>query len=299
MKQILEYIISLIPHIRKWRAVFLKHSYPGHFYSPIPDLDWINQRKEIVFKKEKIISGIAMNDNVQLEYVDRITTHINNFPFPKKKQSNYLFYNNNNYYTNSDAICLYGMLLFLKPNKVVEIGSGFSSSLMIDVNRIYFNSKIELVFIEPNPKRFLSVVGKNSNDFKLIENYIQNVDLELFRSLERYDILFIDSSHVSKTDSDLNFIIFEILPLLKTGVIIHFHDIFYPFEYPETWIQQRYAWNEAYILRSLLMYTTRFDIILMNTYLAEKYSDNIPKSLSVINKDGLNSGSIWLSVKVN
>jgi hypothetical protein len=84
--------------------------------------------------------------------------------------------------------------------------------------------------------------------------------MEIFCGLEENDILFIDSTHVTKINSDVNKIIFEILPKLQKGVLIHFHDIFWPFEYPQTWIREGMFWNEAYILRAFLEYNNSFEI---------------------------------------
>ncbi|MCZ8539210.1 hypothetical protein [Psychrobacillus psychrodurans] len=87
------------------------------------------------------------------------------------------------------------------------------------------------------------------------------------------DILFIDSYHVSKIGSDVNYIIFEILPKLKPGVRIHFHDIFYPFEYPEKWIFEGRFWNRAYLLRAFLQYNQDFIIDLWNNYLILEHKE--------------------------
>ncbi|NQS88701.1 hypothetical protein HQ584_02790 [Patescibacteria group bacterium] len=116
--------------------------------------------------------------------------------------------------------------------------------------------------------------------------------MESFKQLKENDILFIDTSHVSKTGSDVNYIFFDILPNLNSGVLIHFHDIFYPFEYPKKKILDGHAFNECYILRAFLQYNTRFKIILFNTFLEHYYEDwfrqNMP--LCLRNK----GGSIWL-----
>lgn len=295
VKSFFEKIIFIIPYIGKWRKVFLKHSTPGHFYSPIPDADFIENRKNIIFNANRSVKGIDFNENYQLTLIKNISPILKEYPFPEIKISELLFYNQNIYYFNSDAVCLYGMIRHFKPKRIIEIGSGFSSALILDVNRLYFNYEINLTFIEPNPERLKSIVGFNEN-FELIENIIQDVDIDKFRNLESGDFLFIDSSHVSKAGSDLNHIIFEILPILNKGVIIHFHDIFYPFEYPYKWIKKGYYWNENYIIRSLLMYSRKFEIILMNTFLALIEFADVPNMVKEINKNEQYSGSIWLRI---
>src|SRR5690606_17050723 len=106
------------------------------------------------------------------------------------------------------------------------------------------------------------------------------------------DILFIDSTHVSKINSDVNYIFFEILPRLASGVYIHFHDIFFPFEYPKAWVYEGRAWNEAYILRAFLQYNNAFSVVLMNTFMDQFHKsffrEHMP--LCLINP----GGSIWI-----
>lgn len=138
------------------------------------------------------------------------------------------------------------MLRYPQPNKVIEVGSGYSSALVLDVNTKYFANKLDLTFAEPFPKLLEELVNDNdARKINAIESPIQDVPVDLFAKLDRNDILFIDSTHIVKTHSDVVFEINEILPVLKPGVIIHFHDIFYPFEYPSHWIyRENRSWNE-------------------------------------------------------
>lgn len=128
--------------------------------------------------------------------------------------------------------------------------------------------------------------------FQVIPRRLQEVDIEIFAELSASDILFIDSTHVCKIDSDVNHIFFRVLPHLKSGVYIHFHDIFYPFEYPKDWVYQGLAWNEAYVLRSFLQYNQSFRIKLFNTYMAIFYNKEFVDAMPIpLNHIG---GSIWL-----
>ena len=108
--------------------------------------------------------------------------------------------------------------------------------------------------------------------------------LDMEKTLEENDILFIDTSHVSKFESDVNYIFFQVLPRLKKGVIIHFHDIFYPFDYPIEWLEQGRAWNESYMLRSFLMYNPQFRILLFPSLLEQQYSEYMLKNFPMCMK---------------
>jgi hypothetical protein len=152
-----------------------------------------------------------------------------------------------------------------------------------------------LTFIEPYPDRLLGLFKeKDGESTKVVAKKLQDIDLSIFAALQENDILFVDSTHVSKTGSDVNKIIFEILPMLKPGVIIHFHDIFYPFEYLKEWVLgwKGFGWNEAYLLKAFLMYNQQFSILFFNTYLSkfqrEWFENNMPLCLK---NEG---GSLWI-----
>ena len=127
---------------------------------------------------------------------------------------------------------------------------------------MFFDNEIQCTFIEPHPKLLKSLLKQGDLErIEIVPRPLQDVDLELFESLRANDILFIDSTHVAKIGSDVNRIFFEILPALATGVYVHFHDIFYPFEYPREWIYEGRAWNEAYMLRAFLMYNAASGVL--------------------------------------
>ena len=106
------------------------------------------------------------------------------------------------------------------------------------------------------------------------------------------DILFIDSTHVSKLGSDVNRIFFEILPTLQPGVLIHFHDIFWPFEYPSDWVKKGFAWNEAYILRAFLEFNDSFEIIFFASFLHTHHHAWFQENMPLWLKNS--GGNIWL-----
>ena len=292
LKQTIETLIGRIPRVGEWRQAFLKHSTPGHFYSPIPDQEEVRKRETEIYNKDKAIYGIDFNDSLQLELLEKIKFYLPEAPWTFEKQNHLAYRYDNIYYTYSDALTLYGLMRTLRPDRIIEVGSGWSSAVMLDTNRLFCESKSHLLFIEPFPDRLLEVRnGDKSSDHWQV--FIQQVDLDVFRQLNDGDFLFIDTSHVSKIGSDVNHILFEVLPVLKKGVYVHFHDIHFPFEYPKEWIYKGYAWNENYILRAYLMNNPDFEIVMMNTYLEHKYPERIPEMLFT-NHNNFITGSIWL-----
>ncbi len=214
-------------------------------------------------------------------------------PFKDEKTNGLRYYFENPSYSHSDGILLYCMLRSIKPKRVIEVGSGFSSCATLDTNELFFGNSIETTFIEPYPDLLNSLIkDEDRSRIKVIPSRLQDVELSLFDALQPGDILFIDSTHVSKINSDVNRIFFEILPRLAPGVYIHFHDIFFPFEYPKDWIYKGVAWNEAYLLRAFLQYNSSFRIILMNTFMEHFHEQHFETYMPLCLQN--RGGSIWL-----
>jgi hypothetical protein len=117
--------------------------------------------------------------------------------------------------------------------------------------------------------------------------------------LETDDILFIDSSHVTKVGSDVNQILFNVLPALRPGVLVHIHDIFWPFEYPAVWYAEGRAWNEIYLVRAFLEYNSAFEIVLFLSYLERRRPELITALMPLARRraagsPNLGGSSLWL-----
>ena len=275
-------VVTLTRDLKAARAKFLKAWQnnpdiwvpPGHFYSPIPALLDLKVNEEEVFTPPPAIRGIDLNEGMQLDLLNRFAAFYGEQPFtPEAVPDRRYFFENPNYSYN-DAIVLYCMMRHCRPRRIVEIGSGYSSCAMLDVNELFFNDSIAFTFIDPYPQLLRDLIKQSDEPrVRILGQKVQDVDVEVFRELEASDILFIDSSHVVKTGSDVNYIVFKVLPLLKEGVIIHVHDIFYPFEYPLDWVYQGRAWNEAYLLRAFLQYNNVFEIQFFNSFMIGAHRD--------------------------
>ena len=309
LKNNLKAIINKLPYIRglckenlqlyNENLQFKKNSFfpAGHYYSPIISVDEVKQQEAKIWEKEDVdgITGIHLNTGNQLELVQSFYQFYNAIPFSNTKSESARYYFENDFYSYTDAIFLYSIIRCYKPKQIIEVGSGFSSSVMLDTNELFFENKISLTFIEPYPDRLYSLLRENDKTTTtIIESNVQSVSLEVFEKLTAGDILFIDSTHVVKTGSDVHYILFEILPKLKSGVLIHFHDIFYPFEYPKKWVFEGRNWNENYFLKAFLMYNNEFEIKLFSDYL-HKHHKEVFKSMPLCYENG--GGNLWLEKK--
>ena len=304
MKNFLINILKKTPFIQKfisdWHELKKNTPFtPGHFYSSIISIEEIKQNQDKIWVEplEEYISGIELNIKEQLELVSSFSKFYNEIPFKAGKTKSMRYYFDNGSYSYTDAIFLYSMIRLHQPKNIIEVGSGYSSSIMLDTNEKFMSNKIKLTFIDPNIQRLNSLLKKNDESIAtIIHRKVQDVPIIEFTKLEKGDILFIDSSHVAKTGSDLNHIIFNVLPVLKNGVLIHFHDIHYPFEYPKELVFNGINWNEIYFLKAFLMHNSKHKIILFSDYLHKK-QDQVFKEMPLTLK---NKGSnLWLEKKID
>jgi len=260
----------VIHHIKTWliRKIFGSIYRPGHFYSAVPSLEDISMSNALSERKNDV-PGVDLAVPAQQELLLAFNEFRDGYIWGEKQRDGLRYFSDNGFFNAFDGYVLYSMMRKFRPRKIIEIGSGFSSALMLDVNEKVFNQEIELTFIDPFMDRLNDLLKDTDQSLVKVtklQSKVQRDDMSVFQQLEANDILFIDSSHVSKAGSDVNFEFFEILPLLKPGVIIHIHDIFYPFEYPKPWLDSGIFWNEAYLLRAFLMNNNQYSCLLFNHY---------------------------------
>jgi hypothetical protein len=275
---------------------------PGHFYSPIPSVDEIRRHADRVFGKDScLVPGVNLREDGQLALLGELERFYDSQPFSDEKQPGRRYFFQNPAFSYFDAIVFSGMLRLIRPARVIEVGSGYSSCVLLDTNGLFLGDSVACMFIEPYPDLLTSLITREDQSrVTIVPRNLQDVAPDAFDALSAGDILFIDSSHVSKTDSDVNYVFFEILPRLRSGVHIHFHDIFYPFEYPAEWVYQGRAWNEAYLLRAFLQNNDGFEIQLFNSFIErfhrQRIAANMPLCLRFSRQSMVPSSaqSIWL-----
>lgn len=265
---------------------------PGHFYSPLPS------RAEIAEAFERGGFGppfrdVELNEAGQFARLERFAGWYPEQPFPDKQTPGRRFYLDNPSYGHYDAIILYGMLREARPRRIIEVGSGFSSAAMLDLNEQVLGGGVQFTFIDPDMSRLRPLLRKDDHRrATLIEKRVQEVPLETFTTLGENDVLFIDSSHVSKIGSDVNRLYFDVLPMLAPGVLIHIHDISANLEYPRDWLEQGRAWNEQYLLRAFLMNNPAYRIELFTAWLWNVKHEFIREKMPMCARGG--GGLMWL-----
>src|SRR5690606_20376439 len=223
------------------------HLVAHHFYEPIPDVRGI----EDSLKNPRFLHGIDYR-------LDDACTLLEDFGRTYRDEYETIPATEGRMYGYVDCMCLYSIVRHYKPKRVVEVGSGESSgvlALALEKN----GCSAEHVCVEPFPRGPLP--GRH------IQAFLQDVDLAEFEALEANDILFIDSTHVAKVGSDVLDLFFRIVPALPPGVLIHFHDIFLPYEYNARYLcEKRYYWNEQYVLGAYLLNCAGSRVLLPTQY---------------------------------
>ncbi|MBC7869372.1 MAG: class I SAM-dependent methyltransferase [Chitinophagaceae bacterium] len=232
--------------------LWLQHGYyirPIHFYEPIPDI----RELEKSYPGRSPVSGVDLRPDFQLQLLK------DTFPLFKPEYGALrlqadptnpkTFYLNNFTFTGVDPHVYYCMIRHFNPATIIEVGAGFST--MLAAEALNKNQSGQLLSIEPYPNE---VIASGIPGVEHIRRKGEEVELDFYLRLKANDILFIDSSHVVKIGSDVCYFVLEVLPRLAPGVIIHFHDIFLPFNYPKTFVMEKHHfWNEQYLLHAYLI----------------------------------------------
>ena len=197
---------------------------------------------------------------------------------------------NNGSFESGDAETLYYFVRNLKPNKVIEIGAGHSSLIIHAAMKMNADesSQGEHIIIEPYENPWLDKLGA-----RVIRERVEIVADEVFQDLEKGDILFIDSSHVVRAQNDCVFEYTELLPSLPLGVVVHIHDIFSPYDYPEEWLNKTFRlWGEQYLVEAMLANGSDWRILAALNWLS-KDSEQFG-SLCPFFTEGRMPGSMWI-----
>jgi hypothetical protein len=269
-----------------------------HYYEPLPDFPSITQEQAL---KRRHSTCVDWNLETQLDLVQKLSLYGVEIQELADQQSSSLKFDFfNDFYSELDAAIYYALLRENKPSTVLEIGCGYSTQIAaLAIARNKQEGKIgNIICIEPYPEPRLT---EANIDFKLITEKVEDVDINVFKKLEAGDILFIDSTHTVKFGSDVCREILEILPEISSGVWIHFHDIFFPYDYPPQWlIKDRTAWSEQYMLEAFLSYNNCFEVILANHWLSVDYPQEVSKLWSGVLKwkdPYHHCGGLWLRKK--
>jgi hypothetical protein len=268
----------------------------GHFYSPIVDPadECVRRAVQIEAHPNVPPEVFGISTGEMLRWFDSISGHYARQPFSQQKTAGRRYYYANPNFPLADALALMAVMVAKRPRRFVEIGSGFSTCAATDIAETELGGEVNMTFIDPHPELAITLLGAESRHCEsVIRKRVQDVPLRLFQDLQRGDILFIDSSHVAKTGSDVLDYLFRILPSLTAGVVVHIHDIFFPFEYPDAWIAgENRSWNEAYLLRAFLQENRRYQVLFLTDWFYKCRRELVAAAMPLCIEH--RGGSLWM-----
>lgn len=273
---------------------------PVHFYSPVPDLDDLERRD--VWSRRSDLKGVDFRPEAQVAYLLELGGRYGlECGWPSEPTDDpTMFHTENMTLSFGCAAAAHCIIRERKPRHLIEIGSGMSSivfSAALELNEADGVQPAEYTVIDPYPSSHLSTLPGTRPT--VIPQRVEVVDIDLFEQLERGDILFVDSGHVVRVGGDVNFLLLDVLPRLNPGVIVHFHDIGLPYEYPKVYATNpsfRVFWTEAYLLQAFLAFNSEFEVLLAMAYLTQEHRDAFRRAFPLYDpaRHKATSGSFWI-----
>ena len=271
---------------------------PTNYYFPLPDTTVLEQpaeRARVWPEEPHPMPGIDWRPEAQVELCTEVFAGQTPISFPKEAAPGVPEYaQDSRRYPWVDAWVLQAFLRHLQPSRVVEVGAGYSSLITARVNNEFLNGQMHFTAIDPNPLEFLERDIPGLTEMR--PERVQDTPLEVFEQLGPNDLLFIDTSHALKTGGDVVWIYNQILPRLAPGVIVHLHDCFMPWDYPEQWVFAGKGWNEQYMMQSFLVWNSAFEVLFGTHWMMRRHWDLLRRAFpDLVEEDRHREGSsLWI-----
>jgi hypothetical protein len=264
------------------------------YYSPIPDL---SQLPADVWARRSDLGGVELSPSKSIEYIEEhLSPLIAELEVPLYDPGvPGEFFLHNGAFETVDTELLYAMVRAMRPAHVIELGSGYSTLLIGMACRRNASEGVDTVHEAFDPYPRPHILGEEAPaPTRLTAISATDVPLKTFAGLRAGDVLFVDTTHTVKLASDVNFVVLDVLPLLAPGVVVHFHDIFLPWEYPRHWFaEMHWYWAEQYLLQAFLAHNSDFEVLVPAHALARELPERLRRVIPSLGADGA-PGSMWL-----
>lgn len=277
--------------MRRWLA----HEV-GHFHSPLCHPGELAARRATLWQGAGDMPGVDLDIGGQRRLLrDIFPPLLTEFAYPVASTDPHAYIIDNPQFQQADARSLFALLRHWRPRRVIEVGSGYSTLLMADVNRRLLGGTMDITAIEPYPRDFLRDLPGLA---ALRIEGVQDTPDAVFDTLADGDVLFIDSSHVLKTGSDLTHLLTRVLPRLRSGVRVHLHDVFLPDEYPPHWVLDlNRSWNEQYALHAILANGSRYRVLYGTQFALTRLAADAAAAFGDLAGRSHAGGSFWIQVQ--
>lgn len=243
----------------RWGARAGLYVAPAHYYVPLANPAAL-ERTRSVWARKSDLPGVETDLDTQVALLQEVCR-----PYREEYAGNptYLEAVKRHFgpgYGYVEAQALHAVVRHYRPRRVIEVGSGVSTVCILralERNEAEDGQPFSLTCVEPYPTPTLQAL----EGIRLVQAPVQTCPLDLFDELGDGDLLFIDSSHTVRPGSDVNHLILEVLPRLAPGVLVHVHDIYFPYDYPRDVLKTYFQWMESSLLRAYLTHNTRDRIL--------------------------------------
>jgi hypothetical protein len=252
-----------------------------HYYQPL----FRDTRLKKSLRDPRLLPGIDWKTESQLNFLKALVfeNEFSEINLNEKHGDLLRFSMGNGWFDNGDAEFLYQIVRHLKPQTIIEIGSGNSTKIAhaaVVQNHAETGKLATHISIEPYEMPWLERLG-----VKVERKLLEDCDLEMFKQLGPNDLLFIDSSHIIRPQGDVLCEYLQIIPNLKQGVVVHVHDIYSPHDYPDRWVREDVQfWNEQYLLEALLTDAKKYEIVAALNYLYRRHFDCLKRVCPYLDK---------------
>jgi hypothetical protein len=258
----------------------------AHYYSPVILADTVPSE---AWEEVDPLAGVDWNEDGQLALLERLAPHA---PGAGELQADLgpdvpRFTLDNPNFGAGDAETLFAMLRLFAPQRVVEVGSGWSTLVTVAARRAH--GLAEHVCIEPFEMPWLERLPGVTVE----RSPVESLPPDYFARLAAGDVLFIDSSHVLRQGGDVVWLYLRVLPSLAPGVLVHVHDIFVPRPYPREWVEMWRFWNEAQLLQAFLAFNAEFEVLLALNDLAHRHRKELAVVAPSVLDGAAEPGSFW------
>lgn len=268
----------------------------NHFYGPVPELRTL---PEEIFERHSELPGVEMRDEEQLALLDRISAFRGEYSgFPEKLAEGepMRYFQRNGQFERVDAEVFHTMIRLHKPRRIIEIGSGYSTLVAAGAIRRNRDEdpgyECDLICVEPYPREFIPGLKGVT---RLEETRVQDLPVDFFSELGENDILFVDSSHVLKIGSDVQYEFLEVVPRVAPGVLVQVHDIFFPTDYPKVFVKEWLRFfTEQYLLQSFLAFNDSFEVRWCGSWMARLHEPETRAAFPSYDRGGMLPSSFWM-----
>jgi len=206
-------------------------------------------------------------------------------------------------FTRVDAMVLYMMLRHHKPARYLEVGSGLSTyyAWLAAARNAAEGRPMEITVVDP----FVSEGTRGLPGVEAVAREAQDLPADWYARLAAGDVLFIDSTHIVRVDGEVPYLVLEVLPAMSPGVLVHVHDVHFPFNVPcdpAAYVFDRrwpMLFTEAMLVQAYLCDNPRVEI-LMSTPLLRHHQEDVLRRLlpdyQPLDPEDFDThhGSLWL-----